>query len=292
MNETGNNPGYRALFRELRQLGYVEGRNLIVERYSAEGGGRERYAEIAPNVVHTKPDLICATSNLLVLSFKAATDTIPIVGFMSDPVAWGVVASLARPGGNITGVAADAGLEIWGKRLEILRETIPTASRVGFLTLAPWQSPQTVAMQEPARLAGMSLLGPALEPPIQDTEYRRVLSAMVQQRADGLMVGDTSINFTHRQLIVDLVEKARLPAIYPYRAHVEIGGLMSYAPATADLWRRLGGYIDQVLKGEQPGEIPIYLETKFELVINLKTAKALGLTIPRTLLARADEVIE
>ncbi len=292
MSETGDNSGYRALFQELRRLGYVEGRNLVVERYSAEGGGQKRYAELAPNVVHTKPDVIFATSNLLVLSFKAATGTIPVVGFMADPVAWGIVAGLARPGGNITGASIDAGYEIWGKRLQILRETIPTLSRVGYLTVAPWQSAETVAMQEPGRQAGISLLGPALESPVQETEYRRVLGAMSQQRADGLVVGATSVNLTHRRLIVDLVEEARLPTIYPYRAHVEIGGLIAYASPVADLWRRLAGYIDQILKGAKPGEMAIYQQTKFELLLNLKTAKALGLTMPPSLLARADEVIE
>jgi putative tryptophan/tyrosine transport system substrate-binding protein len=147
--------------------------------------------------VHTKPDLISATSSGLVLSFKAVTDTIPVVGMMADPVAFGIVASLARPGGNITGVSVDAGLEIWGKRLQMLREAIPTASRVGFLTAARgWDLAQGVAMREAARQAGISLLGPGLESPIQETEYRRVLGAMVQEHADGVIVGDIAPNAT------------------------------------------------------------------------------------------------
>jgi len=242
--------------------------------------------------VQTNPDLICATTNLLVLSLKAVTDTIPILGIMSDPVAWGIVPSLAHPGTNITGVSVDAGYEVWGKRLQILRELIPTASRVGFLTLAPWQSPVTIAMEEPARRVGISLLGPALEPPVQEQEYRRVLEAMMQQKADALVVSDTIINFTHRRLIVHLVDESRVPAIYPFRANVEIGGLIAYASPFEDVGRRGAGYVDQVLKGTKPGEIPIFQETKFELLLNLKAAKALGVTIPPTLLARADEVIE
>jgi putative tryptophan/tyrosine transport system substrate-binding protein len=293
MSETGDNSGYRALFQELRRLGYVEGQNLVVERYSAEGGGQKRYAELAPNIVHTKPDLIFATSNILVLSFKMATDAIPVVGLMGGPVDYGIVASLARPGGNITGVTLDAGQEMWAKRLQILREAVPTASRVGLLIseVGPWDT-FAPTLQEAARQAGISLLGPALESPVQETEYRRVLGAMVQQRADGLIVSDQSVNATHRRLIVDLVEKARLPAIYPFREHVEIGGLMAYAHSTAELWRRLAGYIDQILRGAKPGETPIYQASKLELLLNLKAAKALGLTFPPGLLARADEVIE
>jgi putative tryptophan/tyrosine transport system substrate-binding protein len=172
-----------------------------------------------------------------------------------------------------------------------LREAIPKASKVGFLT-SPWGSPQTLALQEAARQARISLLGPGLESPFQETEYRRVLGAMVQEGADGLIVGDYSPNFTYRRIIVDFVEKVRLPTIYPYREHFEIGGLIAYAFSTADLWGHLGGYIGQILGGAKPGEIPIYQGTKLELLLNLKTAMALGLTFPPSLLARADEVIE
>jgi len=219
LNEAGGS-GYRAFFQGLRRLGYVEGRNLVVERYSA-GGRQDRYAELARDVVRTNPDLIFAIQNALILSFKATTDTIPVVGFMADPVAFGIVASLARPGGNITGVSNDAGSEVWGKRLQILREVIPAASKVGYLNVAPWSGASAAAVKEAARQAGISLLGPGLESPIQEAEYRRVLGAMVQEHADGLIVDDTSPNFTYRRLIVELVEKARLPTIYPYRAHFE-----------------------------------------------------------------------
>src|SRR5262245_25519659 len=291
MSETGDNPGYRFLFQELRRLSYVEGRNLVVERYSAEGRG-ERFPELAREVVRTKPDLIFATSNPLVVSFKAVTDAIPVLGFMADPVANGIVASLARPSGNITGVSNDAGFEIWSKRLQILREVIPTASKVAYLDPAPWAGAQAVAIQETARQAGISLLGPGLESPFEETEYRRVIAAMVQEGAEALVVSGYSPNVVHRRLIVDLVEKARLPAIYPYRAHFEVGGLITYASSTAELWGRLGGYIDEILRGAKPGEMPIYVPSRFELLVNLKAAKALGITIPQSMLARADEVIE
>jgi putative tryptophan/tyrosine transport system substrate-binding protein len=292
MTETGGNPSYRALFNELRRLGFVERQNLIVERYSGDGQ-QERYAELAREVVRTKPHLIFAASTPLVLIFKAATDTIPIVGIMADPVAMGVVSNLARPGGNVTGISVDAGLEIWAKRLQILQEVVPTARKVGYLYLrSSWDLAQGRAMQDAARRLGIALSGPPLEQPIQETEYRRVLGTMSREHLDGLVVSDIADNFTYRRLIVTLAETARLPTVYPYRAYFEEGGLMVYGSDLTALYRRVASYIDQILRGAKPGEIPIYLEAKFELLINLKAAKTLDVTIPTSLLVRADEVIE
>jgi len=268
------------------------GQNLIVERYSGEGH-QEGYSELAHEVVRTEPHLIVAVSTPLVLIFKAVTDKIPVIGVMADPVAYGVVSNLARPGGNITGVSVDAGLETWAKRLQLLQEVVPTAAKVGYLNLrSSWDLAQGRAMQEAARQLGISLSGPPLEHPIQETEYRRVLGTMAQEHVDGLVVSDTADNFTYRRLIVRLAEVTRLPAIYPYRAYFDEGGLMVYGSDLAALYRWVAKYIDQILRGAKPGEIPIYLESKFDLLINLKAARALGLEVPPTLLARADEVIE
>jgi putative ABC transport system substrate-binding protein len=229
----------------------------------------------------------------MVRLFKAATATIPIVGIMADPVAFGLVTSFARPGGNVTGVSVDAGVEIWGKRLQILREAIPTASRVGYLaSRGVWENPDGAAVQEAAKRAGISLVGPLLEGAIEEGEYRRVFEAMMQERVDALVVSDQAEHYTNRRLIVELAERTGLPALYPYREHVELGGLMAYTFDLVDLWRRSAGYIDQILKGAKPGEIPVYQATKFELVINMKAANAIGLTIPPALVLRADEVIE
>jgi putative ABC transport system substrate-binding protein len=292
LTETGNNPSFSVLFKELRRLGYDERQNLIVERYSGEGH-QERYTELAREVVRARPDLIVAVSSPLVLIFKAVTDTIPVVGIMADPVAYGVVSNLARPGGNITGVSVDAGLETWAKRLQILQEVVPTAAKVGFLiSRSSWDLAQGRAMQEAARRLGISLVGPPLEHPIQETEYRRVLGTMSHEHLDGLIVSDSADNFTYRRLIVSLAEIARLPTIYPYRTYFDEGGLMVYGSDIAAIYRWVARYIDRILRGAKPGEIPIYLESKFELLMNLKAAKALGLEIPPTLLARADEVIE
>jgi len=292
VTETGGNPVYRAFFEELRRLGDVEGQNLVIERYSAEGR-TDHYAELAREVIGRNPDLVFTNTSLLVRHFKEATATVPIVGVTADPVAYGIVTSLARPGGNLTGVSADAGVEIWGKRLEVLREAVPKAARVGFLTYrASWEGAQGQVLREVTGAAGIALLGPPLDDPIQPAEYRRVVAAMVEQHADALIVGDISNNLTHRQVIVDLADANRLPAIYPYRAHVQLGGLMAYAVDLENLYRQAGNQVDRILRGEKPGEIPYFQASTFQLIVNLKTAKALAIEMPQSLLARADEVIE
>jgi putative ABC transport system substrate-binding protein len=193
----------------------------------------------------------------------------------------------------LLGVSVDAGLEIWAKRLQILQEVVPTARKVGYLNLrSSWDLAQGRALQEAARRLGIALSGPPLEQPIQETEYRRVLGTMSHEHLDGLIVSDIADNFTYRRLIVRLAEAAQLPTVYPYRTYFEEGGLMVYGSDVAALYRLVASYIDQILRGAKPGEIPIYLESKFELLINLKAAKALGLTVPTSLLVRADEVIE
>jgi putative ABC transport system substrate-binding protein len=243
--------------------------------------------------VRTKPDVIVTASSRLALSFKAATDTVPVVAAMADPVPSGIVANIARPGGNITGVSVEAGPEIWGKRVQILREAVPTASKVGFLgSHQMWSLPEADASRKAAQQLGISLVGPPMESPIQAEAYRRVLGAMAQEHVDGVIISDQSENIIYRQLIVDLVRAAKLPAIFPFHEYFEIGALMVYGPSVSDVYRRIAVYIDQILKGAQPGVLPIYLASKFDLVINLKTAKALGITIPPSLLVRADEVIE
>ena len=293
LTETGGVRAWRAFFEELRRLGYVEGRNLVVERYSGEGR-TEHYPEMVRDVVRRNPDLIHVSGNPLTLDFKAATTTIPIVAITGDPVVAGIVPSLARPGGNITGVSADAGPEIQGKRLELLKQAVPRVSRVGFLaTRAMWEAPPGAGTREAAPRLGISLIGPPLDGTIQEPEYRRVFAAMAQARADALVVSGDPENYANRRLIVELAEKARLPAIYWYREFVDLGGLMAYGPDLAQLWRHSAGQVAQILRGTKPGEIPYYRETnKFALVINLRTAKALGIEMPSSLLAQADEVIE
>jgi putative ABC transport system substrate-binding protein len=242
-------------------------------------------------VVRQKPDVIFASAGRLVRHLKGATSTIPIVGSTGDPIAEGLVNSLAQPGGNITGVADVVGEEIMGKRLGLLRELIPAASSVGFLAsrdiLDDWAD-----FRKEAHQAGISPVGAPIEGTIDEAEYRRVFKVMTEERADALIVGDQSEHGTYSRLIIELLEKSRLPAIFPYRDWAERGGLIAYGIDGADKWRRAAGYIARILQGAKPSELPIDQASKIELIINLKTAKTLGLTVPQILLEGANEVIE
>jgi putative ABC transport system substrate-binding protein len=277
---------------ELHRLGYIEGRNLLIERYSAEGRAAHN-PELAREVVRRNPDVIVAFTNNPVLDFKAATSTIPILAVFVLPVETGIVRSLARPGGNITGVSIDVGLEQqWAKRIQLLRQVVPQAMRLGFLVSRSDLGQYGAAIQEFYRIAGASLVGPPLDNPIDEAEYRRVFAATAQDGADAIMAFDSSENWVNRKIITALAEKHRFPAIYPFREFVDAGGLMSYGMSTADAQRRMAGMVAQILKGVRPADIPVYQPTKIELVVNLKAAAALGLTIPPELRAVADEEIE
>jgi putative ABC transport system substrate-binding protein len=279
-------------FEELGRLGFVEGQNLVVERYSAEGR-TDQYSELARDVVRSNPDLIYTDQDSLVLALKAATTTIPIIGYTSDPVAGGIVPNLARPGGNITGVSVNAGREFSGKYIQLLREAVPGVSSVGFLgSRKTWEQAEGAAMREAAQRVQVSLIGPPLDYPLDAAEYRRVIAAMAQAGAKALIVGRQPQNQENLRLIVELAEKGRLPAIFPYSESGKLGGLLAYGPDIAEGVRHVANQIAQILRGTSPGDIPFYQPTRFELVINLKTAKALGIEMPASLVARADEVIE
>jgi putative ABC transport system substrate-binding protein len=280
-----------AIFEELTRLGYAEGRNLLIERYSGEGRAAY-YPELARQIVSRNPDLIIAIASVFALDVKAATSTIPIVGVFADPIGRGVVPNLARPGGNITGISVDVGVDQWAKRVQLLKEAVPHISRLGFLIPRKVWEQWSPAIREGALRNSVSIVGPPLESPTDEREYQRVFAALAQEGADGLLVSDESENTTYRELIVELAAKGRLPTIYPWRQFVEAGGLMSYGIDLVDLGHRVADIVDQILKGAKPGEIPIFQPTKFELSINLKTAKTLGIELPPLLVARADNVIE
>ena len=291
LTETGGGSAWRAFFAELRRLGYIEGENLLIERYSAEGH-HERYADLAREIVTRKPNLIVTGTNPVVIVFKAATSTIPVVAFMLDPLKAGLVTSLARPGGNLTGITLDPGIELWGKRLEMLKEAIPSTARAVVLGMREgWEGSSGQALRDAGGRLGISL---ALMLPQEGTpsELERVFAAIEQQHPDAMLVSGEGDLYAHRQLIAELAQKHRLPAMYPYRDYVEAGGLMAYAVDLAELLIRMADDVHQILKGAKPGDIPIYQPTKLALLINLKTARALGLTLSPTLLARADEVLE
>jgi putative ABC transport system substrate-binding protein len=239
--------------------------------------------------------VIVPISPLILRAVSAATGTIPIVG-SGAYTSLGLVPSLARPVGNVTGITVDTGFEIYGKRLQILKEAVPSASRVAFLDMrtsresAEWQQLKEELGTASGRLQ-ISLTDMLLHESTH-SEYQRGFAEIAQDRPDAILVSGISEFFAYRQLIVDLVEKSRLPAMYPWRDYVEAGGLMAYGTDFAELWRRLADDVHEILNGAKPGDIPIYQPTKFEFLVNLKAAKTLGLTLPPALLALADEVIE
>jgi putative ABC transport system substrate-binding protein len=216
------------------------------------------------------------------------------LGTPADPIVLGLVTNLARPGGNFTGVSVDAGSETWGKRLQILNETMSnhlTTVRFFGSMSTKWWDAAGEGLQKSARQAGIDLTETRLNGSADRAEYERVFDAMAKDRVDGLLVSDAGEHTTNRQLIVDLAARHHLPTIYPWREYVEAGGLLSYGADLAEVNRRLADITDQVLRGAKPGDIPVYQQTKFELVLNRTTAKSLGLEFPASLLALADEVI-
>ena len=284
-------PGARAFLQGLRALGYVEGQNLILERRSAEGQF-ERFGDIVAELVRLKADVIVTISIPMARAAKSVTATLPIVmGTSGDPVGEGLVQSLARPGGNITGLTNSVGPEIEGKRLELLREMLPRVSRVAYLAskeYKEWEGPSGQNVRTAAQALGVTLVLAEFSP----NQYTDAFTLISRARAEALFLSQGPTAYADRDLIVDFATRTRLPSSFPYREAVELGGLMSYGVSLADNLRRAATYVDKILKGTKPADLPIEQPTKFELVINLKTAKALGLTIPYALLARADEVIE
>jgi putative tryptophan/tyrosine transport system substrate-binding protein len=282
-------PSLRAFVQAMRDKGWVEGRNLILERRSAVGR-LEQSGEIIAELLARKVDVIVTNGNVMALAAKRATSLVPIVMAISaDPVAAGIVASLAHPGGNITGFTGNAGPEIDAKRLQMLKEAVPEATRVAFLgSRSDWESLEGKSARAAAVTLGITLVHAEHEP----TGYAGVFARIQRDRPHALFVPRNSPAFTHRQFLAGFALEHRLPGMYPYRQNVEAGGLMSYGSNTTDLYRRVAGHVDKILKGTKPADIPVELPTNFELVINGKTAKALGLTIPPTLLAFATEVIE
>jgi putative ABC transport system substrate-binding protein len=284
---------HEAFRQGLRDLGYVEGRNVVIEYRSAEGK-YERLPALAADLVALKVDVIVVTSTPAALAAKQATRTIPIVlAWAGDPVGSGLVTSLARPGGNVTGLSMLAP-ELVGKRLELLTQAVPGVSRVAAL----WHPGDLPERTEKDMLKEADVAARALGVRLQVVEARgpedfdRAFSDMTRARADAVIVQSTNVFFIERRRLVDLAAKNRLPAMYLTREFVDAGGLMSYGPNVPDLFRRAATYVDKILKGATPGDLPVEQPTKFELVINLKAAKALGLTIPPSLLQRADEVIQ
>jgi putative ABC transport system substrate-binding protein len=276
----------------MRERGYIEGQNLTLECRRTDGKN-ERAPTFAAELVNLNPDAIIASNTNQVRALKSATSTIPIVMYgVIDPVGRGLIASLARPGGNITGLTDDAGLEILGKYLELLKQAVPTATRIAALRspgalgdpVLDWGS----RLEAEARALGVTLQSYHV---LSSEELEGAFAAMTKARAQALLMVPSPFFGLHMQRIVALAAQHRLPAMYPDRWEAEAGGFMAYAVDELETARRVAAYVDRILKGAKPGVLPVEQPTGFKLILNLKTAKALGLTFPSTLLLQADEVI-
>ena len=279
-------------FREgLRELGLVEGQNIVIDYRFAEGRF-DRLPELAAELVRLRVDVIMAGPTPPAMAAKKATGTIPIVmAGVGDPVELGLIASLARPGANVTGLSFSVGMDIFGKGLELLREAVPKFRRVAILS-NPGNPSHALAITNVKGAAGSFGVQLQLLEAREPNQFDDAFAAMAKERVDALLVVADGMFILHRARLADLAAKNRVPSIHGVRENVEAGGLMSYGPSTVAAWRRAAFFVDRILKGAKPADLPVEQPTKFELVINLKTAKALGLTVPATLLARADEVIE
>ena len=281
--------GVQAFVRTLNALGWQEGRNLIIEYRWAEGD-TERLPALAADLVRNKVDIIVAPAGAAALAAKKATATIPIVMiFPSDPVGTGLVASLARPGGNVTGTTNVPGPEIFGKQLQILKETVPQMSRLAVLRnpVDPTWAVQHQAVEAAAKSLGIRVEYVDARSP---AEFDAAFAAMTRARAEALLVSGSSTFLAHGKKIAELALKARLPTMVNFREMVEAGCLMEYAVNMPDFVGHAAGYVDKIFRGAKPSDLPIEQPTKFELVVNLDTAKALGLTIPPSVLQRAESL--
>ena len=285
-------PHFVEAFRQkLRELGHIEGENIAIEYRWAEGQDG-RLPDLAAELVRLQPNVIVTTGTPGALAAMQATKTIPIVMASSgDPVGAGLVASLARPGGHVTGFTI-VGPQIEGKRLELLKEAVPELSRVAVL----WNpsNPALVSYFDTIENAGRTLrisLDPVAEVRRAD-ELENAFFAIASARPRALLVVADRFLLAHRKRIVEFAAAKRLPGMFPYREYVEAGGLMSYAPSNIELFRGAATYVDKILKGAKPGDLPVQEPTKLELIVNLKTSKAIGLTVPESFLLRADELIE
>jgi putative ABC transport system substrate-binding protein len=284
-------PAGQAFIDGLRESGFIEGKNIVVERRFADGW-LDRYADLVAELVRLDVDVIVSSSSPATLAAKKATTNIPIIMLnLSDPIGQGIVASLARPGGNITGVVEDDSAQIAAKRLQLLKDAVPRTVYIAVLfspdlsySRSQWQQLELAASSLNLKLRQLVARQPG--------EFGRAFSGVELDRPDGLFVTNSPLNFVNRSLIIELAAKSRLPMMTSWREYTEAGGLMSYASVRADRFKRAAIYVGKILKGARPTDLPVEQPTKYELVINLKTARSLNVDIPRDLLLVADEVIE
>jgi putative ABC transport system substrate-binding protein len=291
-DDVKTNPYYAGFLDELARHGYVEGRNLIVDRYAAMAN-IDSYADLAATVASNHPEVILTGAPPMTLALKAATQTIPIVTIIGDPVALGLVSSLARPGGNVTGITVDAGAELHRKRLSLLNEIRPGAIRLAYLaSSAALKQPQAVMVEQAAVALKLSLLHIDLGSNLNEEAYKAAFDSVEKASADLLLVSDEPQHLPHRRALVGIAANAKIPAMYPFRDIVVAGGLMAYYRDLIDALRQAADQVVQILNGANPAEMPFRQPTSFKLSINTKAARDIGVIVPPTLLASADEVIE
>ena len=279
----------KAFVHALRALGYVEGQNLVLERRSAEGKS-EQFDAIVSELVASRMDIIIGAGNPMAEAVKRAASTVPVVmAGLIDPLRAGIVTSLAKPGGGITGFTFHGGSEIEGRRLQMLKQAVPRANRVAYMyTSTDWEGPDGESVRATMQALGMSLIQSEVAP----ERYADSFETVIRGGAEAIYSSRSGVHFISAQFLADFALARRLPSIHAWREVVEAGGLISYGADYADILRRAAGYVDSILKGAKAGDLPIQQPTKYELLINLRTAKTLGIDIPPTLLAGADAVIE
>jgi putative ABC transport system substrate-binding protein len=292
MEQLRTNPLYRAFLDELARLGFVEGQNLVVDRYGG-AGKLDSYSELARTVVSKNPEAILTGAGPMTLALRSATPTIPIVTIIGDPVVWGFATSLARPGANVTGVTVDAGIELHGKRLGLLREIRPGATRIDYLSSSSaWKQPQAAMVRQAAEASKLLLSHLDLGTNLNDAAYEKAFASSDWIKPDVLLVSDEPEHLPHARTLVDLVTAARIPACYPFHDLVVAGGLMAYYRDLPDAFRQMGAQMGQILSGQNPAEIPFRQPTNFRLSVNLKAAQKIGIVLPQAILVSADEAIE
>ncbi len=277
-------------FDELRQLGYAEGRNMDLKVLVADPSA---FSETLGGLSAFSPDVIFVPAQSVVTRLKEAGVSTPIVTIVVDPVGYGFAESLARPGGNITGFTLDAGLELVAKRVAILRDVVPSVAKLAILILRPyWEGRWSGLYDEVGKQIGIGIIGAPFESKMSEKDFERIFSEMAEAGCDSLYVTPAPETLAHRRLIADLAIRSRLPSVNLFREYVEAGGLLGYGPDIVDAYRRAAGYLDLIFKGADPAGMPFQQPTKFDFTVNLKTATALGITVPPSQLALADEVFE
>lgn len=286
----GGHPYWSALLSRLRELGWVESETIAIERWSGRATTAEEYAKLSQRVADTKPDLIVARGRPTIINARAATTEIPIVGMGTFPKE--LQERLARPGGNTTGISVSFGSALYGRMVQLLHDVVPSASRFGALTERDWWSgPHGDAARAAADQLGVTMVPLLVDRPVTETRIRSAVRSMAGQSIQGVYISASLDLYAHRDFLAAEIATTRLPAVAFHLEHARVGQLMAYAPDFVNLYRRLATYVDRILRGADPGELPIERPTEIKLVVNLKTAETLGIEIPPSVLLRADEVI-